>query len=325
MLVAYALGRNGPQRLDLAAEGAVPANAVWVDLLTPTAGEEAAAEAFMGLAVPTLEEAQEIEFSSRFYTEDGGLFMTVPVLAGVHVNQPLLTPLTFVLINGKIATIRYEEFKAFKLFLMRAAKPDVLCGDPAEVFLTLTESIIDRLADVVERIGLEIDNLNRQVFHPPAQGKRRQRRLAALITEIGYGGDLGSKARESLSALERLLQFAGADRAPALAESQRDGRLKLMRRDVQSLADQLTFLSNKATFLLDATLGLISVEQNEVIRVLTVAATVLLPPTLIGTIYGMNFDIMPETHWTWGYPLALGAMVLSAIVPYLFIRRKRWF
>ncbi len=323
MLVAYALGSDSPQRLDAAPDGSVPAGAAWVDLFTPTPDEERAAENFLGLAIPTREEALEIEFSSRFYTEDGGLFMTVPVLAGVHLNRPVLTPLTFVLAGGKVATIRYEDFKAFKQFLGRAAKPDVFCGDPAEVFLTLTEAIIDRIADVVERVGADIDRINAEVFFTHARGRRR--RLSGLIGDIGIAADLISKARESLSALERLLQFAAATRSAALAEHRKDGRFKLMTRDVQSLADQLTFLSNKSTFLLDATLGLISVEQNEVVRVLTVATTVLLPPTLIGTIYGMNFTDMPEIDWHWGYPLALAAMVVSAVVPYIFIRRKRWF
>lgn len=324
MLVAYALTRNGPERREgfaLGAEGDVR----WADLLSPTAGEEAGVEAFLGVEIPTREEAQEIEFSSRLYAEDGALFMTVSVLAGFDAGTPALTPVTFVLAKDRIATIRYEEFTAFRQFMARSGKAESGCTDATGVFLTLTEAIIDRTADVVEKLSAEIDRMNGEVFRARTM-RRRERRLETIIEEIGRTGDSISKARESLASLERMLQFASAARSDFLiGRKANDSRIKLMIRDVRSLADQLTFLSNKTTFLLDATLGLISVDQNEVIRVLTIVATFFFPPTLIGTIYGMNFRNMPELDWPFGYPLALVLMALSAILPYLYFKRRGWF
>jgi magnesium transporter len=153
---------------------------------------------------------------------------------------------------------------------------------------------------------------------------RRDRELAELIGEIGVQGDLAAKVRESLSSLERLVQYAGVALPPAYGKGSNRARLKLIGRDIRSLEDHVTFLSNKVNFLLDASLGLISVEQNEVIRVLTVAATVFFPPTLLGTIWGMNFDFMPELSWPVGYPLALLALLASAAGPYWYFRRRGW-
>lgn len=325
MLTAYAIGKDGPKPLGDARDGHIPDGAGWVDLFNPTREEEAAAEQFLGVEIPTREEAQEIEFSSRFYAENGGVFMTISVLAGVDAKKPALTPVTFALTRERIITVRYEEFRAFKQFLARADKPEYGCQDAPGVFFSLVEAIIDRSADVVEGASAEVDRINHVVFSPIGIRKHR-RRLDGVITEIGYDGDVVSKARESLSSIERLLQFVGSDRVEFPSDRKlREGQLKLLTLDVRSLTDQLAFLSNKLGFLMDATLGLISVDQNEVIRLLTVVATAFFPPTLIGTIYGMNFDFMPETQWTFGYPLAIGAMLLSAILPILYFKRRGWF
>ncbi len=192
------------------------------------------------------------------------------------------------------------------------------------MFLGLIEAIVDRTADVLERISADVDRINQEVF-----GRRRApghdgRELSEVIEEIGMQGDLAAKARESLASLERLVQYAGLAAPSISAKGGNRARMKLAARDIRSLEDHVTFLSNKINFLLDATLGLISVEQNEVIRVLTVAATFFFPPTLIGTIYGMNFRLMPELGWPFGYPLAIVLMVVSALVPYLYFKRRGW-
>ena len=151
------------------------------------------------------------------------------------------------------------------------------------------------------------------------------RRLEGLISEIGVQGDLAAKARESLASLERLVQYAGlALPAHPRPRASSRSRLKLAGRDIRSLEDHVDFLSNKITFLLDATLGLITVQQNEVIRILTVATTVFFPPTLIGTVYGMNFRWMPELDWPLGYPFAIALMLVSAVLPYLYFKRRGW-
>lgn len=327
MLTTYAVTAGGPKPIS-AGDTPPPGAGAWVDVLSPSSEEDKAAEAFLGVAIPTREEAAEIEFSSRFYTAGGAVYMTVSVLSGVDAKRPALTPLTFVLHDGRLATVRYADFVAFRQFLTRSAMPDVGCGDVVGVLYTLNEAVIDRTADVVERIGNEVDNLNSQIFRPTA-GQRKRRPAGALddiLFAIGEQNDIATKSRESLASMERMLQFIAAARPGMLASAKKsDARLKLMSRDIRSLADQLTFLSNKMTFLLEATLGLISVQQNEVIKVLAVAGTVLLPPTVVGTAYGMNFIHMPELQWPWGYPFALGLMALSAAIPFLYCKRRGWF
>jgi magnesium transporter len=324
MLNPYALSDGGPRDLGLADGGEVPAAAVWVDLLQPSAEEDRATERFLGASLPTREEAAEIEFSSRFYAEDGAVFMTATVMTGVDKGAAALVPLTIIVAGDhRIATLRYDEIRAIRQFMARAGKPGSGCGSVPAVFLGLIEAVVDRTADVLERISADVDRINSGIFAARSE-RRGGRRLEQLIGHIGIQGDLAAKARESLASLERLVQYASLTLPGAFAKGTNKNRLKLIARDVRSLEDHVSFLSNKITFLLDATLGLISVEQNEVIRVLTVAATIFFPPTLIGTIYGMNFVDMPELAWQLGYPLAIGLMVASAVLPYLYFKRRGW-
>jgi magnesium transporter len=321
MLVAYGISEKGPE--PLAGGEGIPEGTTWLDLFQPTQDEDRTAEAFLGASLPTREEVQEIEFSSRFYNEDGAVFMTASLLTGVDVGKPILAPLTLVVADERLVTLRYDEFRAVKHFLARAGKPGSGCINVPAAFLGLLEAIIDRAADVLERISGDVDRLNAEIFTQRQNGKR-SRPLEVLIGEIGVQGDLAAKARESLASLERLVQFAGLALPPTFDKGPNKGRLKLAGRDIRSIEDQVEFLSTKITFLLEATLGLTSVEQNEVIRVLTVAATFFFPPTLVGTIYGMNFEFMPGLHWVFGYPLALAAMIVSALVPYFYFKRKGW-
>lgn len=324
MLIAYRLGENGPEAIPLDEGGRVPAEAVWVDVMQPTPEEDRMTEAFLGSSLPTREETQEIEFSSRFYTEDGATYMTATLLTGVDVNKPVLTPFTIVVAGDRIATLRYEELRAFRQFLARAAKPSSGCTNAPAVFLGLVEAIIDRSADVLEKISADVDRINQEVFARSADPRRPARKLEMLISEIGMQGDLAGKQRESLASLERLLQFSGLALTGPFTKGAAKARLKLAGRDTRSLEDQVTFISNKINFLLDAGLGLISVQQNEVIRILTVATGIFFPPTLIGTIYGMNFKDMPELDWSFGYPVAIGLMIASAVVPYYLFKRRGW-
>jgi magnesium transporter len=324
MLFAYKLGPRGLEEIVLDPGEVVPADAAWVDLHQPSFEEDSAAERFLGASIPTREESEEIEYSSRFYAEDGAVFMTASVLTGVDMGTPKLASFTLAVADQKVVTVRYDDLRALRQFVIRAQKPGSACSSAPAVFLGILEAIVDRTADVLERISKDVDRINTEVFAP--QGEARQRRLAlrGLIERIGAQGDLAAKARESLASLERLAQYAGLALPPAYDKGGNKARMKLVARDVRSLEDHVDFLSNKITFLLDAILGLISVQQNEVISVLTVAATFFFPPTLIGTIYGMNFTFMPELNWAIGYPLVLGLMALSAILPYFYFRRRGW-
>jgi magnesium transporter len=323
MLVAYKITDKGfePRAVE---NGVIPQDVTWIDLSQPTPAEDRVTESFIGASIPTREESQEIEYSSRFYAEDGAVFMTASLLTGVDRGEPRLMPFTIIVAAERIATVRYADFHAMTQFMARAGKPIGGGVSAPALFMSLIESIVDRSADVLERISAVVDRINREIFTSGKENRRRDRELAAIISEIGVQGDLAAKVRESLASLERLVQYAGLSLPAAYAKGNNKARLKLVGRDVRSLEDHVTFLSSKVNFLLDASLGLISVEQNEVIRVLTVAATVFFPPTLLGTLWGMNFDFMPELSWPIGYPLAIAAMLLSMVLPYLFFRRRGW-
>jgi magnesium transporter len=185
----------------------------------------------------------------------------------------------------------------------------------------LLEAVIDRTADVLEKIGNEVDVVSKQVFSSNANEASKD--YQSILLRLGSKNDLTSKARESLISLGRLLAFL----SQAMDQRQSKeikGRVKVMTRDVQSLSDHTTYLSNKITFLLDAVLGVVNIEQSRIIRILSVAATVFLPPTLLASIWGMNFKAMPELDWEIGYPLALVSIALSAVVPYLLFRWRKW-
>lgn len=322
MLSAYRLGEKGLEVEAVAPGDELPAATAWVDLYQPTFEEDRIAERFLGASIPSREETEEIEFSSRFYAEDGAVFLTASLLTGIDMGSPMLAPFTVVVAEDRIATVRYDDLRAIRQFVSRASKPGSGCVTAPAIFVGMIEAIVDRTADVLERISKDVDRINQEVF--ASQSEARQRQLRPLIERIGVQGDLAAKARESLASLERLVQYAGLALPPAYAKGASRARLKLAGRDIRSLEDHVTFLSNKITFLLDAILGLISVQQNEVISVLTVAATFFFPPTLIGTIYGMNFDVMPELHWPLGYVFALGLMVVSAVLPYFYFKRRGW-
>ena len=329
MLTAYRLSEKGlEEAAGVVGVTEVPADAAWIDLRQATLEEDAAAEKFLHASLPSREETEEIEFSSRFYAEDGAVFMTASLLTGVDRGRANLAPFTVVVAGDRIVTVRYDDLRAVRQFISRAAKPGNGCTTTPAVFLGLIEAIVDRTADVLERLSQDVDKINQDVFSRPEDISRQNvqsgRRLETLITAIGMQGDLAAKARESLASLERLVQYAGLALPLINTKGSSRSRLKLAARDIKSLEDHVEFLSNKITFLLDATLGLINVQQNEVIRILTVATTVFFPPTLIGTAYGMNFHWMPELSWPFGYPFALLLMLVSAVAPYLYFKRRGW-
>lgn len=313
-----------------------PVRPVWFDLVSPELRETKEVEASLGIALPTRDEMEEIELSARLYQEDGAEFMTMTALAGLDGDDPVKTPVTFILKGETLVTVRYADPKPFAAFLARARRGNgLVCSTGETVMLGLLEAIIDRMADVLERCGNEIDAVSREVFRTrKANGKtvgkagdkeKTSRDLEGLIEQIGRKGDLLTATRESLVSISRLVAYHAALEAPSrkVAKDTRQ-RIKLLQRDATSLGDHAQFLQGKINFLLDATLGLINLEQNQIIKIFTVASVAFLPPTLVASIYGMNFQSMPELNWAIGYPMALAFMVLSALLPFLYFRRRGW-
>jgi magnesium transporter len=304
----------------------IGAGSVWIDLLNPTREEDQVVERALGIAIPTREEMAEIEASSRLYQEGGAHYMTAVVLFQPDAaSEPLIaTPITFILAGSRLITVRYAEPRGIAIFLLRVQKGDAPCMSGVAVLVGLLEAIIDREADRVERTQAETDKLSQSIFGVKGGERTRSLRFDVSIRAIGHEGELTSRSRESLLTLGRLLTYLGQVMSERGDDKALRARVKTAQRDVHSLADHIGYLSTKITFLLDATLGMISNEQNNIIKIFSVLAVVLLPPTLVGTIYGMNFQHMPELHWTFGYPMALGLMVIAAVIPWLYFKRKGW-
>ena len=299
---------------------------VWIDLLNPTKDEDLRVEQALSISVPTREEMSEIEASSRLYFEGGAHYMTALVLHQPELQgePPIATPVTFIVAGNRLVTVRYAEPRALQIFLARAQKKDAACMTGVAVAVGLLEAIIDREADRVERIQGEVDKLSQTIFGNRGGEHTRTRRFDVNIRTIGREGELTSRSRESLLTLDRLLTYLAHSMAERGDEKALRARVKTAGRDVQSLADHIGYMSTKITFLLEATLGMINNEQNTIIKIFSVLAVALMPPTLVGTVYGMNFKHIPELEWLWGYPFALGLMVLSAVLPWVYFKRKGW-
>ncbi|MDO9710148.1 magnesium transporter CorA family protein [Paracraurococcus lichenis] len=317
----HLLVREGPQ------EEEALRRAVWIDLLTPTPAEEQMVQGALRLEIPTREEMQEIESSSRLYREDDALFLTAPFLYGIEGGEMGSTAITFVLANAALVTVRYATPKAFAVFSARCQRtPMLLLATPDGVMLHLFEQIVDRLADILERIAAEMDRASQAAFRTARAKVKATAKDAdlkdALIT-LGQVGEVTSRATETLLGLSRIFTFLTAEKSTALRKENQP-LVKSLVRDVRSLVEYANFLNNKANFLLDAVLGIINVEQNAIIKTFTVASVALMPPTLIASIYGMNFEVMPELKLGLGYPLALVMMVISALLPIVYFKRKGW-
>jgi magnesium transporter len=304
--------------------GTIPPGATWIDLQEPTREGEKVVEKAIGHNVPTKDELAEIEPSSRLFERDGALYMTVSALRGVRDNQPATTPIGFVLADNRLVTVRYATPKPVDAFADHVRREPELARDALTVLVRLLDAIIDRLADELESSGAEIERISGQIFSKDIDARRiPATRLTALLTRIGRAQSLLAKIRESAVSTARLLSFLGASR-PIKASDAAQAHVASLTTDVTSLIDHSGFLVDNLIFLLDAALGLISVEQNAAMKLFSWAAVVFLPPTLIAGIYGMNFEHMPELDWLYGYPFALSLIVASAVLPFWIFRRRGW-
>jgi magnesium transporter len=296
----------------------LPEDVVWIELITPSRDEELAVEKAVGVDLPTREEMVEIEPSSRLYKDRGAAFMTASVLCKTESGRVATDPMTFVLVGDQLVTIRYVGSKAFDLFEGDLKRQDDLCASGVTVFLGLIESTIDRLADALETTGKEVEDIADLIFSDD-----KGRKFRPLLHRLARCQKSEARSRESLVSLGRLIGFAPlADQITPRSDAK--ARLDIMLHDVQALADHATHLSDEMTFLLDAATGLINVEQNDIMKLFSVVAVILMPPTLIAGIYGMNFKHMPELEWIYGYPMALVLMLITVVVPVVWLRRRGW-
>jgi magnesium transporter len=301
----------------------IPPDALWIDLIEPTPQEDRLVESYLGISVPTREEMSDIEPSELLYTEDGARYMTARVVHNIDVD-PEVSGITFILRDKAMVTVRYAEPKAFQMFTHRIARPDGCAPTPEAILAGLFETIIDRAADVLQMTGARLDKLSHTVFESKADPKSRNSEFQDTLRALGRHGDLISKIRESLVSVERVLLFLSVSYRTTRVPLELREEVKTTLRDLQSLEEHATFQSQKIQFLLDATLGLVNLEQNNIIKLFSVMAVIFMPPTLVASIFGMNFKLMPELEWHLGYPMAIAIMVMAGLLPYLFFRWKRW-
>jgi magnesium transporter len=322
MLEAYSAHRGGLLKAGTA-QG-LPKAPVWIDLLNPTPEERARVEKALKIEIPAREEMQEIEISSRLYSEGGTNFMTAILLSQTETDKPVSGPVSFIMTRSTLVTVRFSEPRSFLNFANRSQRPHCGVVSAAAVLVTLLEAVVDRAADLLERIANEVDTISHEVFERTDNHPTPARNYQVILKRIGRRGNLNSKTRESLGTLARLVTFLGPVAKDRAFGKEWLSRIGTLQSDISSLSDISLFTANKVSFLLEAVLGMVNIEQNAIIKIFSVAAVVFLPPTLLASIWGMNFAFMPELDEPYGYAMALAAMVVSAILPYLFFKRKGW-
>lgn len=318
MMFAYSPGPGGLARRE---PGTPLAEALWIDLYRPLDAQVREVQA-LGIEVPTLADMEEIEISNRLYREGECDVMTVVLPGQAPDGARIEGPVTFILAPRRLVTVRHHAPRPFETYPARADSGVAGCSTPERIFLGLFEEIISRLADLLEGAGRALTAATAGVFG----GAGRASSPAVLqhaLEQVGQQGEMVGRVRLSLLTLERALSFYGQHLGAAPDEAMK-AVVKGEMRDIQALAVHADFLSSRVALAVDATLGMINLAQNATVRILSVVAALFLPPTLIASIYGMNFAVMPELAKSWGYPFALILMLASSVATYVFFRWKKW-
>ena len=306
--------------------GAQSESAVWIDLLDPGDDERARTSALSGIEIPSRGALEEIEASSRLRAVGNGLILSMPIASKSASGDAMPTPLGFVLTPKLLVTVRYAELHAIKPALEHI-KPDAR-PTSVDMFALLVEAMVDYAADLLEQMAAKLNDLSQRVFRRGTQERgrnfsRSNRALKEALVEIGEIGARLSFIRDSILGLQRIAPFAAESGKDWLGEPVR-ARLKTVCQDLASLADFEVHLTDKVQFLLDAVLGFINTEQNDIFKVLTIVSVVGIPPTLIASMYGMNFDTIHEYHWRYGYEWGLFLIFFSALVPTIWFKWRGW-
>jgi magnesium transporter len=297
---------------------------MWIDMISPTIEEHLAIEKLLSIDIPSKTEVWKNTVLNRLYVEDDIAYMTAALISKADSPYPRTSSVTFIMGKKFLLTVHDIAPTSFKNFLLRLQRPSENFQTASHLFSGLLEEIINRVAFNSELVVSSLDEVSHDVFGVSVLDKRVKKSsqfLRASIKKLGAAADLNSQISESLHSLNRLLVFM---RQLSGTESHTVAAFDLLISDTSALKTQCAFLSDKVTFLLDATLGLINVEQNVITKIFSVVAVFFLPPTLVSSIYGMNFIHMPELGWIAGYPMALGIMALCAIIPYIYFRKKGW-
>ena len=320
MLTTYPGARSPSSAID-------PHETWWLDLVDPTEEEKAAAERICRFTIPSRQELGSIETSSRISEDAGILYLSMPIVSTAGEVDEAPSPLGFVLSKDYLVTIRYTALRTFDAVAARFSRPDAPRSG-VETFAALADEMVDLSADVLEGIGGELDAISRSIFPKPNHRRRRlvaksNDALRGLLIDVGNIGERSSRARDILLGLQRIVPFVGAPQRAWVSEQTRE-HLATVSTDIVSLTEYEEHLANKVQFLLDAVLGLINTKQNDIFTVLTVVSVVGIPPTLVASIYGMNFKNMPELSWAYGYQWGLALIALSTVLPILWFKWRGW-
>jgi magnesium transporter len=288
--------------------------AAWIDAHEPSDDERTQLQAFLSTALPESDDVEEIEFSARYFTDNAGIHVRSLFLAQSEGRHNTVT-VAFILQNERLITLREGELADFRLLRMRARRGQINVHTPQELLVIMFEQKVENLADALEDIHRKLEEVSYLVLEVIGSD------LEDAIDRLAKLEDSNGKIRLCLMDTQRSISFLQRHlrNNPDLQETARE-----IIRDVDTLMSHTTFLFDKINFLMDSTQGFINIAQNKIIKIFSIAAVVFLPPTLVASIYGMNFQHMPELNLELGYPVALGLMLLAGIAPYWFFKRKGW-
>lgn len=322
MIIAYCPTTNGLERIELAPEAPLPTTSIWIDLVSPTHEEQKAAEKLMGAGIPTRAEMGSIETSERLYVEPGAVVMTALLPIATRTPDQVLSSVTFVLSSKRLVTVRYGQPKTFDILSQKVQMDPSLIRKGPAVFFTMMDIIVDRCADEMELASTSYDKLAHQVFGD-GLNTRKTASYQIAIKHLGQIGLRVAKMHDVCSGLARTLIYMSSHAKRLDLSDDQIADCITHGRDIHSIKEHGDALDNKLSFLLDATVGLVTLEQNQISKIFTVLGLIFLPPTLIASIYGMNFRNMPELNWDLGFLFSLGLMFVSIIGTFLFFRWKR--
>lgn len=314
MLTAFLVEDDRLVRLEAPAEAQTLAGAVWIDLVKPTTEEIRIVEKLLGVELPNIRETEEIEASSHYEVYPQGLQVNCSFLLQVEPDF-VIANAAFLFTGNCLVTFSAHAIPSLQFLQRRAESLQGLISDPLSTIIALQEIKIEKLADMAEEAYLAIDRISRRIFN------RDDDVLEETIDILSRQDDLNGKIRLCLMDGQRDLNFLL--RRGRLTESNVQAANDILE-DIRTLLSHNTFLSERIDFLLNASLGFINIEQNKIIKIFSIAAVVFMPPTVVASIYGMNFHQLPELSWAWGYPFSLLLMVISGISPYLYFKRKGW-
>ncbi|MEP3048730.1 MAG: CorA family divalent cation transporter [Roseibium sp.] len=322
MIVAYCPSSSGLERIELSTGELLPTTSVWIDLISPSKDEQIAAEKLMGAQIPTREAIASIEPSERLYLEPGAVVMTAHMPMAAQIQDPALSSVTFVVNAKRLVTLRYGNPKPLEKLSRKVQVDGSIAHQGPALLFTLLDIIVDQCADEMETASTHYDELAFKTFGDNFN-TRKTAGYKSAIQQIGQIGLQVAKMHDVCASLARLLLFMSAHATRLDLSSDQNRECKMFSRDIHSIKEHGDALDNKLTFLLDATVALVTLEQNQISKIFTVLGLIFLPPTLIASIYGMNFINMPELKWEQGFLFSIGLMGLSVFVTFLLFRWKR--